>query len=222
MKTFLFRVALGTAVMGLAGCNSLTGDALETMQLAISGPASQLSAEQVNAVDAPVLLVELGVAEAMLVSNGPSAGLVEWYGVTEMLLTQGGRIVQSAGLPTDLIAPLAADDPFLQGPHKLTDGTELTRLVDYPALYQTGLRQHARYRLAGHESITYMGTSHSLLRVDEMISMPELRFRATNSYWVEPDTGLVRHSVQHVAPDLPPLRLTLVKTAEQTTGARQR
>ena len=220
MKTFLFRVALGTAVIGLAGCNSLTGDGLETIRLAISGPASQLSAERVNAVDAPVLLVELGVAEAMLVSNGPSAGLVEWYGVTEMLLTQGGRIVQAAGLPTDLIAPLTADDPFLRGLHNLTDGVELTRLVDYPAMYQTGLHQHARYRVGRLEPITYMGASHQLLRIDEMINMPELGFRATNKYWVEPDTGLVRHSVQHVAPDLPPLRLTLVKTADQT-GARQ-
>lgn len=220
MKTFLFRVALGTAVIGLAGCNSLTGDALQTMQLAISGPDSQIGAEQVQAVDAPVLLVELGVAEAMLVSNGPSAGLVEWYGVTEMLLTQGGRLVQSAGLPTDLIAPLASDDPFVHGLHTLTEGVELTRLVDYPALYQTGLRQHARYRPGRLEAITFMGANHQLLRIDEMISMPELDFKATNKYWVEPDTGLVRYSVQHIAPDLPPLRLTLVKTADQTTGAQ--
>lgn len=221
MKTFLFRAALGSAIIGLAGCNSLTGDGLETIRLAISGPASQLSTEQVNAVDGPVLLVELGVAEAMLVSSGASAGRVEWYGVTEMLLTHGGRVVQSAGLPTDLIAPLAANDPFVRGLHTLTDSAELTRLVDYPALYQTGLRQQARYRVGRLESVTYMGASHQLLRVDEMIHMPELGFRATNKYWVEPDTGLVRHSVQHIAPDLPPLRLTLVKTADQARGAHQ-
>src|SRR5690606_10828961 len=113
VKTFLRRVALGVAVIGLAGCNSLSGDALDTMRLAISGPESVISVERVNAVDAPVLLVEFGVAEAMLVSSGPATGVAEWHGLTEMLLTHHGRLTQTAGLPADLIAPLVDNDPFM-------------------------------------------------------------------------------------------------------------
>lgn len=213
MKTFLFRVALGVTVIGLAGCNSLSGDAIDTMRLAISGPESQISVKRVDAVDAPVLLAEMGVAEAMLVSPGRAHGLVEWHGVTEMLLTHEGRVVQTAGLPGDIIAPLlTADDPFVLGLHVIPDGLEVARLVDYPKQHRTGLRQYARYERGKVEPITFMGTSHQLLRVNEMIRMPELGFKATNQYWVEPDTGLVRHSVQHLAPDMPPLQLTLVKT----------
>ena len=216
MKTFLHRVALGVAVIGLAGCNSLSGDAFDTLKIAISGPDPVVSAERVNAVNAPVLLAELGVAEAMLVSTGGASGVVEWHGLTEMLLTHEGRVIQSAGLSADLIAPLLPDDPFVLGLHTLADGHAVTRLVDYPALYQTGLRQQAQYQRRKVESITFMGSSHQLLRVDEQIQMPELGFKATNKYWVEPDTGLVRYSEQHIAPDMPPLRLTLVKTHAQT------
>jgi hypothetical protein len=213
VKTFLHRVALGVAVIGLAGCNSLSGDAIDTMRLAISGPASEISVERVNAVNGPVLLAEMGVAEAMLVSPGTGTGLAEWHGVTEMLLTHEGRIIKTAGLLTDVTVPLlAVDDPFVIGLHVIPDGLEVARLVDYPALHQSGLRQFARYQRGEVERITYMGAKHSLLRVNETIRMPELGFKATNQYWVEPDTGLVRHSVQHIAPDLPPLRLTLVKT----------
>lgn len=212
MKTFAARVTLSMAIFGLAGCNSLSGDSLATLRLAITGPDSAIPAERINAVDAPVLVAELGVAEAMLVSPGPLADQTEWHGVSEMLSTHGGRLVLSAGLPVDLIAPLAADDPFRTGLHRLVDGTNITRLVDYPALYLTGLHQHARYRIGRVESVTLKDTQHQLLRIDEKIHMPELEFRATNHYWIEPETGLVRHSVQHVAPDLPPLRLTLAKT----------
>lgn len=212
MKTFIQRVTLGVAIIGLAGCNSLSRDAVETMRLAISGPESVISVDRVNAVDAPVLLAELDGAEALLVAPGAATGRAEWHGLTEMLLTHHGRLVQSAGLPVDVIAPLVANDPFLTGLNRVTTGTEVTRLVDYPAQYRTGLRQHARYRVGRMESITYMGARHQLLRIDEMINMPELGFRATNRYWVEPDTGLVRHSVQHLAPDMPPLVLTLAKT----------
>ena len=216
MKTFLYRVALGMAIAGLAGCNSLTGDAFDTLKIAYSGPEPAVKVEHVQAVDQPVLIAEFGVADAMLVSQGQSTGLVEWYGITEMFLTHGGRIVQTAGLPVDPIVPLVADDPFLLGLHTITDGMEVERLVDYPALYQTGLRQQAQYQRRKVESITFMGSSHQLLRVDEQIQMPELGFKATNKYWVEPDTGLVRYSEQHIAPDMPPLRLTLVKTHAQT------
>ena len=217
MKPLIERAALIAVMIGLAGCNSLSGDALDTMRLAISGPESEVSIERVQSVNGPALIAQLGVAEALLISTGPSTGLVEWYGLTEMLLTHHGRLVQTAGLPVDLIAPLNGDDPFVTGLHRVTDGFEVTRLVDYPALHRTGLRQQAHYRIGKVESIEFMGASHSLLRIDELIRMPELGFKATNQYWVEPDSGLVRHSVQHLAPDLPPLRLTLAKTQ----GAQQ-
>lgn len=219
MKTFLHRVALGMVVIGLAGCNSLTGNALNSIRHAISGPGPQISAEHIHAVDASALRAEFGSSEALLVSPQvvTATGLTEWRGVTEMLLTHGGRITQSAGLPIDLIAPLLADDPFILGLHQISSGLRVTRIVDYPARYQTGLHQHARYRIGKAESVEIMGQRQSLLRVDERIHMPELGFKATNHYWVEPDTGLVRRSVQHLGPDLPPLRLTVVKAE----GSRQ-
>ncbi len=213
MKTILPAVVLGMAMAGLAGCNSLTGDALQTMRLAVTGPASPITVERVRSVNAPVLLAQLGVAEAMLVSSGQATGLVEWHGVTEMLLTHHGRITQTAGMPADIIAPLVTADPFAAGLHTVADGFEVTRLVDYPALHRTGLRQHARYKRGRMEKVEFMGESHQLLRIDEVIRMPELGFKATNHYWVEPNTGLVRRSTQYIAPDLPPLHLTLAKIA---------
>lgn len=213
MKTIFRTVVLGMAMAGVTGCNSLSGDALETMRLAISGPESPITVDKVRAINGPALAVRLGAAEAVLVSNGTGTGLVEWYGNTEMLLTQHGRVTRTAGLPADVIAPLVAGDPFNAGLLNMADGTEVVRLVDYPAQYQTGLRQHARYQRGPIEAIEYMGQRHQLQRVDEHIRMPELGFKATNHYWLEPDTGLVRRSVQYFAPDLPPLQLTLLKTA---------
>ena len=213
MKPILHMALLGMAMAGVTGCNSLSGDALDTMRLAISGPESPVTIDKVNAVNGPALSARLGAAEALLVSNGTGTGLVEWYGITEMLLTQHGRVTQTAGLPADFVAPLVAGDPFQSGLLNVADGFEITRQVDYPARYQTGLQQHARYKRGPVEMVEYMGQRYQLQRVDEHIRMPELGFKATNHYWLEPDTGLVRRSTQHIAPDLPPLHLTLLKTA---------
>jgi hypothetical protein len=219
VKAFLHRVALGLAVIGLAGCNSLTGDALSSLRQAISGSDSGITTEHISTIDAPALRVEVGQSEALLVSPGTlmPGGRTEWHGLSEMLFTHGGRVTQSAGLAPDVLAPLVAGDPFLLGLHTISSGLKVTRTVDYPGQYQTGLRQHARYRVGKVQAVEIMGRRHSLLRVDERIHMPELGFKATNRYWVEPDTGLVRRSVQHLSPDLPPLRLTVVKTR----GSRQ-
>jgi len=213
MKPILQMALLGMVMAGTSACNSFSGDALNTMRLAISGPESVVTVDKVNTLSGPALAARLGAAEAMLVSTGTGTGIVEWYGNTEMLLTQHGRVIKTAGLPADFIAPLAANDPFQTGLLSVADGTEVVRIVDYPARYQTGLRQHARYKRGRMETIEYMGKSQELQRVEEYIHMPELGFKATNRYWVEPDTGLVRRSIQHVAPDLPPLQLTLLKTA---------
>jgi len=213
MKPILQMALLGMVITGTSACNSFSGDALDTMRLAISGPEPVITVDKVNALNGPALAARMGAAEAMLVSTGTGIGLVEWYGNTEMLLTQHGRVIKTAGLPADFTAPLVSGDPFQTGLLDVADGTEVLRLVDYPARYLTGLRQHARYKRGPLETIEYMGRGHELQRVDEHIRMPELDFKATNHYWVDPATGLVRRSTQHIAPDLPPLQLTLLKTA---------
>lgn len=212
MKTFLRTVLLGMAIVGATGCNSMSSDALQTIKLAVSGPESIVTIDRVKAVNGSVLVARLGAAEAMLVANNAS-GVVEWYGVTEMLLTQNGRVIQSAGLPFDVISPLAADDPFRNGLLSVTDGVEVNRLVDYPAQYLTGLQQNARYQRGPIETVKIMGEDLQLQRIDERVRIAALNFTATNRYWLEPESGLVRRSVQHISPDLPPLYLTLVQTA---------
>lgn len=213
MKPILQMALLGMVMAGTSACNSFSGDALDTMGLAISGPEPVITVDKVNALNGPALAARMGAAEAMLVSTGTGIGLVEWYGNTEMLLTQHGRVIKTAGLPADFTAPLVSGDPFQTGLLDVADGTEVLRLVDYPARYLTGLRQLARYKRGPLETVEYMGRGLELQRVDEHIRMPELDFKATNHYWVDPATGLVRRSTQHIAPDLPPLQLTLLKTA---------
>src|SRR5690554_2541609 len=124
VKISLFRMTISLAILGLAGCNTLTGDALDTLRLAYSGPQPAVTAEQVQAAERPVLLVEFGVADAMLGIPSPSNSPGEpgeGHGITDMLLTQGGRLVQTAGLPADIYVPLPNDGPFLLVLHTLAD-----------------------------------------------------------------------------------------------------
>lgn len=211
MRILKRMAAVGLLAAGLAGCTAMDNTSFETLGLAIGGLEPSISMADVNSVRGPALLVEFGQADALMVLGGLQGGYVRWTGITEHLTTDHGRLVQSAGLPTDIIAPLLVDDPFITGLHRLADGLEVSRQVDYPALYQTGLVQTARYQRGPLESLEIMGQKRELQRIDERVEIPVLGYRALNRYWVDPDDGMVYRSVQHVAPNLPPLRLTLLK-----------
>tara|TARA_R110001599_G_scaffold45587_2_gene134652 strand:+ start:1064 stop:1729 length:666 start_codon:yes stop_codon:yes gene_type:complete len=204
--------ALCLAALVLAGCNSTTSTAYRTINLAISGPESSITAAQVNRIGRPGLLATFGLSETLLVQAGRSGTFVEWHGPAQMLVTHNGRLVQSAGVPEqgDILAPLLRNDPFLGDLRALANGYEVTRNIDMPARFLTNIPQHARYRSGPVETIDIMGVERELQRVDEAISMPSIDFKTTNYYWIDPASGAVLASAQHLAPDLPVLYLTEV------------
>jgi hypothetical protein len=205
--------ALAASCLLVAGCNSNTTTSYETLKIAIQGPDSQISTDAINRLGRPALVVQLGQSEALLVQASASGSRAEWHGSHQMMVTRQGRIVQTAGMPeaSDVIAPLLEDDPFLGDFRAMAERTEVTRLVDIPKLHLSALPQHARYARGPVQEREIMGELITLQRIDERISMPAINFRATNQYWVDPATGSVLASVQHLAPELPPLIITHVK-----------
>lgn len=215
MKTLLHMGACGVVSLWLTGCNSLTTTSIETLKVAVRGPAPVITASYVESLGRPVLLANLKQSEALLVIAAENGAMTEWHGVSQALVTHNGRIVQSAGLPaeSDISAPLLTDDPFVSDLRELSSGHQVTRLVDFPKRYLTGVPQHARYAVGSIESVDMLGNTRSLLRIDEAISMPTLNFKATNSFWVDPETGKVLASRQHLAPGLPGMHLFEIRPA---------
>lgn len=192
----------------------MTASSYDTIKLAISGPEPVITTDVVNNLGRPSLVARMAQSEALLVRASQFKLISEWHGRDQALVTQNGRLIQTAGVPEngDLIAPLLPNDPFL-GDLRQADGVEVTRLIDMPDRYLTGVPQQARYRVRELEAIKLMGEEHQLQRVEEAIRMPALGIRETNLYWVDPDTGRVIASRQFLVPELPPLFLTEVAPA---------
>lgn len=211
MNNLLRTGASCLAAIALSGCSSLMNDSYETIRLAVSGPAPLVTTEYINTLKQPALVARLVQSEALLVRVAANQGVAEWHGLEQMLVTHNGRVIQAAGLPSDsdVLAPLAADDPF-RGDLRSLGQAEVVRAVDYPDRFLTGIPQIATYKSGPLETMQVMGVDRQLRRLDEKVRMPALGFSATNSYWFEPATGRVIVSVQHLAPGLPPLWLTEV------------
>lgn len=214
MNNLLRFGAAGLAGLVLAGCNSLTNTSYETIRLAISGPESLITTEVVESLGRPALIAQMGNSEALLVQASQFRVTSEWHGMQQGLVTRNGRLTQTAGVAEngDLSAPLLPDDPFL-GDLRNADGVEVTRLIDLPDRYLTGVPQQANYRVGKLEAIEIMGEERQLQRIEEVIRMPVLGVKEKNLYWLDPASGQVIASKQFIVPELPPLFLTEVHPA---------
>ncbi len=194
---------LAAAAITLTGCNSLTANSIDTIRLAWNGKVNEISDSQVQQVPGDSMLIRAGAAEALFVAPAGSSGCIDWWGIGEQVATCHGRISQIVGLESDVIQPLAEDDPFIRGLLHVTDGQQAFRSVDLPLTYQTGISQVATYTVGPLEALTLFGYTAQYRRIDEQIWMPELDYSALNQYWVDPASGQVRRSLQHPIPGLP-------------------
>lgn len=181
----------------------MTANSIDTFRLAWKGKINEIPDSQVMAVTGDSLLIRSGAAEALFTAPAGSTGCIAWWGIAEQIETCYGRVSQVVGLETDVAQPLTADDPFKTGLLRVTEGQQVTRLVDFPLSYQTGITQVSTYFIGPQESLTLFGKTTQYQRIDERVWMPELDYSTLNHYWVDLDTGLVRRSIQHPIPDFP-------------------
>lgn len=189
----------------------MTATSIESLNLAVRGKVNEIPLEYIRSVEADSLLIQAGSSEGLFVAPDRDGERVNWYGLTEQVQSDHGRLTQVVGIENDVFIPLIANDPFITGLMQVVDGTTVVRLVDYPQAYQTGLEQHATYRRGPVESIDILGTMHNVQRIDEIIWMPQLNYETTNYYWLDLATARVRRSIQHLSPTLPALDVTLTR-----------
>ena len=198
MNLFTRGGLLALAAACLPACNSMTATSIESLNLAISGKANVISVDYIRSVKADSLYIQAGATEGLFVAPAHSGERVNWYGLTEEVQTDHGRVTQLLGVENDALIPLIPQDPFITGLMQVADGAQVLRYADYPLAYQTGLEQYATYRQP-HQ------------RIDETIWMPQLDYKAINYYWLDMQTGQVRRSIQHISPTLPVMAITLTR-----------
>ena len=211
MNLFTRGGLLALAAVCLPACNSMTATSIESLNLAISGKANVISVDYIRSVEADSLYIQAGASEGLFVAPEHSGERVNWYGLTEEVQTDHGRVTQLLGVENDALIPLIPQDPFITGLMQVADGAQVLRYADYPLAYQTGLEQYATYHRGPVEKIDILGSVQPHQRIDEAIWMPQLDYKAINYYWLDMQTGQVRRSIQHISPTLPVMDITLTR-----------
>ena len=190
----------------LGGCSSIYGENLNAVRTALHGqPKVVPTAESVAARPYFQLLGTSPDGTGILILGGVEGDLRAWYGHSgEAVFMDNGLVVRTFGLRQNLDdTHWPSGNPFARGLQTLGSGFEGERIVDWSPGYRYGIAEHVHIVPAGMEDVDILGTVHHLQRIDEHVSVPEVRFVAENHYWVDPADGFVWKSHQVIAPGMP-------------------
>ncbi len=202
-------------VVFISGCGRQNSLIIDTAKSAIIGqPDVIISAQQIAKIpyasaylkvgDAPRAFVVLGLAEDQQ---------LKWFTADHnMVATHNGRISKTVGFDCDLLySSDAAHDPLGKGLLNLQTSYHWQHREVWSTRHRSGYTLQSTFINQGPDTLTILDKARSLLRVDEQVYIPALNMHYTNSFWLDPETGAVVQSHQHLGPDLPLIQFTILK-----------
>nr|WP_306092861.1 YjbF family lipoprotein [Pseudomonas sp. R5(2019)] len=199
------NIALLALPAVLSGCSPLMSASVDTFKAAFQGPQPiELTQTQVDALPYAQIKVTTPSSEGVMALVRQRGDLQFWIASgKQTLLMRNGLVVRSVGLlgGTDGTR-FEGESPFKHGLHQLPVGYTSTRWIDLYEGQRTGLAVHSRFVRKSLETVEILDKKYTLLRVDERMEIPDLGYSATNRYWLDPHSGVIHVSVQHLSPDL--------------------
>lgn len=198
----------GLAVLLLAGgCSSEGSNWHEYFQLirqGVSGSFKDQGVTRDQAASIPYASLGFrvnGSQETILVLATDNNGDLVWTAASHVvLLTHGGRVLRSVGLPHDVAGTTAQGGAVPPLSDALRAPYRSTRTVDLPDMGAYGVSLSCTTVARGPQTISIIGTPIATVRIDETCSGTKPHWSFTDSYWIDPKTGFTWHSVQHLHP----------------------
>lgn len=206
-----------TAPFILNGCaNSPLGQTMASISEITIGNRASIDPHYVNNLPYASVLVSRANKQKVLLILGKVEGQqLHWVSTEKsVLITQGGRIVQTVGLEENLvktsflahehISETQADNPTLDMP--LTTH----RTIDLQPGNRFGIVVQTRTKSLGKDKVTILSKEHLTTLVEEQCEARDLQWTFKNLFWLGED-GVAWKSLQHIAPKQPPITIEVTK-----------
>lgn len=217
---------VGTSAMLCNGCgNTWFSQARYASRLYFEkGQRLKLTRADVARIPYASMAARLGDGpQALLILARYEGDALQWVSQRrEVIVTRRGRVVKTYGLPQDLTGtqflsrdPVGRPDAVLA--LTAATATECLRTLDLEPHHIDGMLVRSRFSSAGIAPLEILGATRTTHRWIETGAAPRLDWEFRNEYWIDPGSGYVWKSRQHVAPALPPLELVIYRPARPAT-----
>ena len=143
-----------------------------------------------------------GGAEQLVVLATDTNGEQLWTSSAHIVIaTRGGRIVRTVGLPANVSAVTPAAGQDLPSLTAASSGPlSYSRLEDLPESHIFGAALSCQTVNRGRQTIVIRGRGVPVVKVEEHCAGASLDWTFTDSYWLDPSSGLAWKSLQHISP----------------------
>jgi hypothetical protein len=204
-----WRLLFPAAVLALGGCSSrhdwMYEQYFQVMRqsLAAGFGDRRVSRQEAAAIPFASLGYRVdGGGQNLLVLASDTSGELLWTAKSHVvILTRGGRIVRTVGLPHDIsgVAPRMGGTlpPLIAA---LRAPVRSLRVADFADISTYGIALNCVAASAGPQTILILGASIQTVRIDEKCRSEKLGWSFADEYWIDPQSGLVWRSLQHIHP----------------------
>lgn len=195
-------------LLGVAACSPLTQATFSTLGEAVRLPRSekQPTPEEVKATSFAKLWLEVpGVGSAQMVLGREIGDTRFWATSTrQVIVERHGLVIRSYGFTENLTTTRWLDsDPFVLGLHRLPEGFNATREVDWMPDYRSGIKLQTGYSRPVPTVVNILGAPTPVVYVEErLFTPPSGEYSARNRFWIAQETGQVLRSEQQLTPSL--------------------
>lgn len=214
-RRHLLMVVLGFM---LSGCGRFAmPPVVDSLRLAWKGvPDTPISRDQIDRLPYASIYAKAGQGpRSLLVLGRYDQEDLHWISADRgVLVTRNGRLVKTVGFPTDLIETIMVDkDPIISGQLDLPPDATYRRTVDIMPGTHFQVQVTSRFEKLGKQVIVILGKEYETLVIRELAEAPVLGWKFENTYWADLHSGFIWRSIQHYAPDLPPIEIEVLKPA---------
>lgn len=191
--------ALAPLVLAITGCTSVSRATSDAIRLAFHRPDVTPTAQQIDAIPYPQLLLRSRDISGVLVLGYVDEGRQAWMAGREAVfyLRDNGLVTGMSGPQRNSSIRVEGQDPF----RRLTslEGTvKVQRRYDWMPGYHYGVAVTGELRRMRSETVTLPNRTLELVRYEETLTGPGMS--GTNVYWADPRTGFIWKSRQYLAP----------------------
>ena len=203
------RSAILAILFVLAGCSSSgTSDYSQFYQALRQGVAASFGNARITKAQAAAIPYASmgyrmnGGTEQLVVLATDANGEQLWTSAAHIVIvTRGGRVMRTVGLEHDVsgVTPKTGQQiPDVAA--ALKDNVTYTRLEDFADIPAYGVALVCMLSRMNAQTIVILGHGIAAIRIDETCRGTDWKWSFTDSYWIDPGTGLVWRSRQHINP----------------------
>ena len=175
-----------------------------------------ITKEMVGAIPYASLRMKIGKGSAgLLILESVEKKSYTWVSADNVFIVvnKNGRIIETAGLTNNLKESLTTklEDSFFENPVILDSFVKTTRFISLDNPPVNNLTLEVSLRFIGTEEVVILGQNKELQLVEEQIENKYIRWKFTNKFWLDPETGFVWKSIQQIAPNIPPVLYEVTK-----------